>query len=48
MKKIKGDAILIDGMVVHMSGPNPSPNSRNIYTFHVYESDNATFLKENW
>lgn len=43
-----GSAILIDGLVVHRSGANFSPKSRHIYTFHVYESDNATFSKENW
>jgi len=44
----KGDAILIDGLVVHRSSANLSPNSRHIYTFHVYESEGATFSKENW
>ena len=44
----RGDAILIDGLVVHRSSANLSPNSRHIYTFHVYESDGAVFSKDNW
>lgn len=44
----KGDAILIDGLVVHKSAPNLSPKSRHIYTFHVYDSENVTFSKDNW
>jgi len=44
----KGDAIIIDGLVVHASGHNYSPNSRHIYTFHVYESENAKFSEDNW
>lgn len=43
-----GSAILIDGLVVHRSGANFSPRSRHIYTFHVYESENANFSKDNW
>lgn len=43
-----GDALLIDGLVVHKSSANLSPKSRHIYTFHVYESDNTEFSKENW
>ena len=43
-----GSAILIDGRVVHRSSANTSPKSRHIYTFHVYESENAEFSKDNW
>jgi phytanoyl-CoA hydroxylase len=43
-----GDAIVIDGMVVHRSSPNFSPRSRHIYTFHVYEGHNSAFSKDNW
>lgn len=43
-----GDAIVIDGMVVHRSSPNFSPRSRHIYTFHVYEGHNSIFSKDNW
>lgn len=44
----RGDAIIIDGLVVHRSSANKSPNSRQIYTFHVYESEGAIFSKDNW
>ena len=44
----KGDAIVIDGMVVHRSSANMSPNSRHIYTFHVYEAEGANFPMDNW
>lgn len=44
----RGDAIVIDGLVVHRSAANTSPNSRQIYTFHVYESDGAKFSEDNW
>ena len=43
-----GSAILIDGLVFHKSGTNFSPKSRNIYTFHMYESENAKFSDNNW
>jgi len=43
-----GSAILIDGLVVHKSAKNTSPNSRHIYTFHIYESEDAEFSKDNW
>lgn len=43
-----GSAIIIDGLVFHRSGANNSPKSRNIYTFHMYESENAKFSDNNW
>ena len=43
-----GDAIVISGLVVHQSEQNLSSKSRHIYTFHVYESKNAVFSKDNW
>lgn len=43
-----GDAIVIDGLVVHRSSPNFSPRSRHIYTFHVYEGHESTFSADNW
>lgn len=43
-----GSAIIIHGKVVHQSEANKSPNSRHIYTFHIYESDNTTFSSDNW
>lgn len=44
----RGDAIIIDGLVVHRSSANNSPNSRHIYTFHVYDSEGCTFSSDNW
>ncbi|CAF1166980.1 unnamed protein product [Didymodactylos carnosus] len=43
-----GDAILIHGQVVHKSEQNTSPITRQIYTFHVIETNNSTYSKENW
>ncbi len=43
-----GSAIVIDGLVFHRSGANFSSKSRNIYTFHMYESENAKFSDNNW
>jgi phytanoyl-CoA hydroxylase len=43
-----GSAIVIHGKVVHQSEANKSSKSRNIYTFHIYESDNTSFSKDNW
>jgi ectoine hydroxylase-related dioxygenase (phytanoyl-CoA dioxygenase family) len=43
-----GDAILIDGLVVHKSSANLSANSRHIYAFHVYEAENSVFSANNW
>ena len=43
-----GSAVLIHGKVIHRSGSNFSAKSRNIYTFHIYESENAKFSEENW
>jgi hypothetical protein len=43
-----GDALLIHGLVVHKSLPNLSPNSRHIYTYHVYEGENSVFSSDNW
>lgn len=44
----KGSAVIIDGLVFHKSGANFSPKSRNIYTFHMYESKDAKFSDNNW
>ncbi|CAF0926822.1 unnamed protein product [Adineta ricciae] len=43
-----GDGILIHGQVVHKSEQNTSPISRQIYTFHIIETDNSEYSKENW
>ncbi|XP_065828827.1 phytanoyl-CoA dioxygenase domain-containing protein 1-like [Oscarella lobularis] len=44
----KGSLVVIHGEVVHRSEANRSENSRNIYTFHVIETDGSTYSKENW
>ncbi|CAF0837011.1 unnamed protein product [Adineta ricciae] len=43
-----GDGILIHGQAVHKSEQNTSPISRQIYTFHIIETDNSEYSKENW
>lgn len=43
-----GSAIVIDGLVVHKSEANKSSKSRHIYTFHIFESENTLFSKDNW
>ncbi|XP_076225002.1 phytanoyl-CoA dioxygenase domain containing 1 isoform X2 [Nomia melanderi] len=44
----KGSVVLIHGQVVHFSYPNKSDKSRHAYTFHVIETQNTTYPKENW
>lgn len=44
----KGSCILIHGEVVHRSDQNRSPNSRHAYTFHIIETENTKFSKDNW
>lgn len=44
----KGTCVLIHGQVVHFSHPNKSDKSRHAYTFHVIETDNVSYSKENW
>lgn len=44
----KGSLVLIHGDVVHMSHPNKSNKSRNIYTFHMIESYGTTYPETNW
>lgn len=43
-----GDAILIHSLVVHKCLNCDKPNPRDIFAFHVYDSDNSTFSKDNW
>ncbi|KAJ3343959.1 hypothetical protein HDU91_000317 [Kappamyces sp. JEL0680] len=43
----KGSLVLIHGLVHHKSGPNLSPDSRWIYTFHLIEND-LPYPKDNW
>ncbi|XP_034937888.1 phytanoyl-CoA dioxygenase domain-containing protein 1 homolog [Chelonus insularis] len=44
----KGSCIVIDGLVVHYSKPNHSEKSRHAYTFHIIETKQTTYSKENW
>ncbi|XP_065053275.1 phytanoyl-CoA dioxygenase domain-containing protein 1-like isoform X2 [Rhopilema esculentum] len=44
----RGSCVLIHGEVVHKSEQNTSDRSRQIYTFHIYESDQTEWTKENW
>lgn len=40
----KGALVLIDGLVVHRSGPNLSENSRWIYAIHAYDRARCKYL----
>ncbi|XP_014661763.1 PREDICTED: phytanoyl-CoA dioxygenase domain-containing protein 1-like [Priapulus caudatus] len=44
----KGTLVLIHGAVAHKSEKNLSNKPRQIYTFHVAESENTTWSKLNW
>ncbi|CAF1207462.1 unnamed protein product [Rotaria magnacalcarata] len=43
-----GDAVLIDGQVAHKSEQNKSSYTRQICAFHIFESHNSIYKKENW
>lgn len=43
-----GSIMLIDGLLVHRATNSTSDEPRNIYAFHVYDSDKAEFSKQNW
>ena len=44
----KGGLVLIHGDVVHKSEQNQSDRSRNIYTFHLFDTASATWSPQNW
>ncbi|GCC30444.1 phytanoyl-CoA dioxygenase domain-containing protein 1 [Chiloscyllium punctatum] len=44
----KGGLILIHGEVVHKSARNMSNKSRHVYAFHLMESQDSHWSKENW
>ncbi|XP_028664907.1 phytanoyl-CoA dioxygenase domain-containing protein 1 isoform X2 [Erpetoichthys calabaricus] len=44
----KGGLVLIHGEVVHRSAKNTSDSSRHAYAFHIMESRNGKWGKENW
>jgi len=43
-----GSIMLIDGFLVHRATNSTAEEPRNIYAFHVYDSDKAQFSKQNW
>ncbi|XP_071322298.1 phytanoyl-CoA dioxygenase domain-containing protein 1 [Trachinotus anak] len=44
----KGGVVLIHGEVVHRSAENKSEDSRNVYTFHIMESQDTRWSPDNW
>ncbi|XP_076286360.1 phytanoyl-CoA dioxygenase domain containing 1 [Lasioglossum baleicum] len=44
----KGTCVVIHGQVVHFSNPNKSSKPRNAYTFHIIETQDTVYPKENW
>ncbi|KJE94994.1 phytanoyl-CoA dioxygenase domain-containing protein 1 [Capsaspora owczarzaki ATCC 30864] len=44
----KGGLVLIHGEIIHRSGPNNTSRSRNIYTWHVMETENVAYSQDNW
>ena len=43
-----GGLVLIHGEIIHRSGPNTTSRSRNIYTWHVMETENVKYSEDNW
>ena len=43
-----GSLVLIHSQVVHRSDPNKSDKSRHAYTFHIIETENCEYSKDNW
>ncbi|XP_055524536.1 phytanoyl-CoA dioxygenase domain-containing protein 1 [Wyeomyia smithii] len=43
-----GSLVLIHSQAVHRSDANRSDRSRHAYTFHVIETENCAYSKENW
>ncbi|KAK0399745.1 hypothetical protein QR680_003193 [Steinernema hermaphroditum] len=44
----RGSLVLIHGLVAHKSEPNTSEKSRHAYTFHIVDSHNTVWCKDNW
>lgn len=44
----KGDAVILDGLVLHRSGPNVSEHSRWTYTYHIFDAGRANWCPDNW
>lgn len=45
---IPGTLVLIHSQVVHRSENNRSQDSRHAYAFHVIETLNCEYSKDNW
>lgn len=43
-----GGVIVIHGEVVHRSAENTTEDSRNVYTFHIMESQDTQWSPDNW
>lgn len=43
-----GSCVLIHSQAVHRSDANKSDRSRHAYTFHVIETEDCEYSKENW
>jgi len=43
-----GSMVLINSLVVHKSATCDKPMSRDVYAFHVYDSVDSQYSKENW
>lgn len=43
-----GAVLLMDGFLVHRATNCTASEPRNVFAFHVYDSDKAEFSKENW
>jgi phytanoyl-CoA hydroxylase len=48
----KGSGILMNGLVVHKSSKgcedSEGDKSREVYVFHIYDSDKSKFTRKNW
>ena len=44
----KGDLVLIHDMVLHKSLPNHSNKSRNIFTWHLFDSGRSKWQETCW
>uniref|UniRef100_T1J7T0 Fe2OG dioxygenase domain-containing protein n=1 Tax=Strigamia maritima TaxID=126957 RepID=T1J7T0_STRMM len=44
----KGSLIVIHGLVIHKSGSNLTNQSRDIYSFHLIESNQTEYSDNNW
>ena len=45
---IAGDCVLIHGLVVHQSQQNETDKGRPVFTFHLLETQDRKWSKQNW